>query len=1275
MGLPELAITDFKIYLGDMFLLDYFRGVYRLDITRGQHVVITGRYEGEFFTRMSVYSDDLDEQVLLALSNEHSVYEINMDRPTQPVLLYKYSLMQHSRVHNIMVDEKYLVVQASANATDDKNATTALNYTWIFTKGSRTYMNAYKIINHNSSDVFLDMNRYANELVTFDETGFKHYQINDVIIYFQQKDNTTINKTYDIEIIANSSDPIFGTPTNCTETTQVIMVEPNNMTIWPTKIALSDTYYTNYPGRLEIFLDRYVIGPNITYNVEETMIHKDLPTHWINQQNQSQVHFDKPPPSIGDINFFYTEVVPHYGNDTVIYYYQDIRNSTSVAFCTHLWEDVNLNCSVAATYSHTGRIDQFATAIFNFDQEWRYYYIWTLSTATKTVDSINTVYIIDFIKHQRLATIELPKGYEGYVGDIATSNGILFLLLPYMKTILAYRLDECIEATCKLSFSIDHTALKSQGVDFFSPTDIVTTRHHPEVLFIQCYGSVIILDVDNRNNLILLDELYSHAINRNDYKLAVNERFLVVVAAPDMIEEYSLDNIYTVRQVKFFKQLPLYNYVIPADFDLEFSDFGDLFYINTVDQDANKTTVLIFRTGYFAVSSLYDVINIPGLYSHKNLEIEVSGYFVDFVSIIASGAFYLYRQFEIPMMIMESDVIDFQFYLHFMNHETSQKLSLVTVNTTNYPTGFSPTPEFEKIRKGLKSGEGQLTWDTKNWFVGHILRYEYICTDCHDKIRLTSHIHNTGMLRIGGADYSETFFGGLALWEDLFRLNINGSIREVLLLPDAKRGERCIKTVSTPDDTLTVTGCRVNSGGTHVYITSTTGHRGFTWGPYQTSAFNIENLQIVNQLLVVTDVDMYPQFRLRTGGVYLYALNLDPISSNEMDEIDFIDSNDFQGTHGWDEDDVYIGNSHLMYDNYDNTYRLYVTELTHGLFVIDFQFKFGARDINIINTAYIDLNKLLNEHNFHMPNDAVFLAVTHTGFKYNPALEVENILVTTSGYHNFEFTLVYDDKGQLVGQLLHRVYYRYAYYNTHNYVRAANGYFAVAYVIPPVFEYMTDYSRQLIALYDTMDYEGEFEKGYSERYMLGAHPFNHTDQCAFGFNNTYDPRTNGTRIGLVIIDGVSDRMWEASISRNLTFEVDKGTPAQTVVMIPYSDFHSESFEILVEAEPHPGPEPEPGLAAWRIVLIVIGSLVAAGFIAYIIFLCYKKRKTQQQEANPLEEGLHDDEEGSSERVPALNESVAYSESVRNTIEPVRDTLTEPAVAAVASQPAVQEPAA
>ena len=112
----------------------------------------------------------------------------------------------------------------------------------------------------------------------------------------------------------------------------------------------------------------------------------------------------------------------------------------------------------------------------------------------------------------------------------------------------------------------------------------------------------------------------------------------------------------------------------------------------------------------------------------------------------------------------------------------------------------------------------------------------------------------------------------------------------------------------------------------------------------------------------------------------------------------------------------------------------------------------------------------MQANGFHMPNDAIFLAVTHTAFVYNPQYEMENILVTTTNFLSFEFSLIYDDNGHILSSVLHRVYYRYGYYTTYNYVKAASGYLAISYIIPPVVEYMSNFSRQVVALYDTRDY-------------------------------------------------------------------------------------------------------------------------------------------------------------------------------------------------------------
>lgn len=67
-----------------------------------------------------------------------------------------------------MINQDFVIVQSSANATNDTNPNFEIDYTWIFSKGARTYTNAYQIINHNSSHVFIDFNKADNRLYLVD---------------------------------------------------------------------------------------------------------------------------------------------------------------------------------------------------------------------------------------------------------------------------------------------------------------------------------------------------------------------------------------------------------------------------------------------------------------------------------------------------------------------------------------------------------------------------------------------------------------------------------------------------------------------------------------------------------------------------------------------------------------------------------------------------------------------------------------------------------------------------------------------------------------------------------------------------------------------------------------------------------------------------------------------------------------------------------------------------------------------------------------------------
>jgi hypothetical protein len=53
---------DFKVYLGDMYILDYHSGVISFDITPSQKIIIKGRYRTDSgYQAMAIYTNNLDK--------------------------------------------------------------------------------------------------------------------------------------------------------------------------------------------------------------------------------------------------------------------------------------------------------------------------------------------------------------------------------------------------------------------------------------------------------------------------------------------------------------------------------------------------------------------------------------------------------------------------------------------------------------------------------------------------------------------------------------------------------------------------------------------------------------------------------------------------------------------------------------------------------------------------------------------------------------------------------------------------------------------------------------------------------------------------------------------------------------------------------------------------------------------------------------------------------------------------------------------------------------
>lgn len=85
-------------------------------ITSSQIIKPQAFYVGQFFSRFDVYSDNMDDQLLVALANQHAIYEVNWDLSSDPKLLAKYSLVQNSSVRQVLVNREFVVVQAAGEA-------------------------------------------------------------------------------------------------------------------------------------------------------------------------------------------------------------------------------------------------------------------------------------------------------------------------------------------------------------------------------------------------------------------------------------------------------------------------------------------------------------------------------------------------------------------------------------------------------------------------------------------------------------------------------------------------------------------------------------------------------------------------------------------------------------------------------------------------------------------------------------------------------------------------------------------------------------------------------------------------------------------------------------------------------------------------------------------------------------------------------------------------------------------------------------------------------
>lgn len=77
------------------------------------------------------------------------------------------------------------------------------------------------------------------------------------------------------------------------------------------------------------------------------------------------------------------------------------------------------------------------------------------------------------------------------------------------------------------------------------------------------------------------------------------------------------------------------------------------------------------------------------------------------------------------------------------------------------------------------------------------------------------------------------------------------------------------------------------------------------------------------------------------------------------------------------------------------------------------------------------------------------------------------MIVTTRNFHIFQVNCNFDRTGTLLDHKIAKIFYRYSYYETSNYIKTFDGYFAIAQKLPISYYPFDWLSKQVLTVYDT----------------------------------------------------------------------------------------------------------------------------------------------------------------------------------------------------------------
>lgn len=250
LGVPRLWISEVIVYLDEIYILDQLKGVHRVYISGSEDILYQGCYEAKGFTRLAVFSPNLDNHIELALANTHAVHEVDWTDLEDPRLLNKYSLLPDSEVRQVFLNDRFVFVRSKA-----LNGDKVYNYTWTFTRGDRTFTRAFTVMSHSDANTFVDFNPEMSYLMVVAEESITNYAYDDPSFMLKlDRNEALLDKLRSFTLTATSQDPNDQQKISCSLQVNFTLLDENNRTMWAVGGAPPSKFSANYPGMVKIEL-------------------------------------------------------------------------------------------------------------------------------------------------------------------------------------------------------------------------------------------------------------------------------------------------------------------------------------------------------------------------------------------------------------------------------------------------------------------------------------------------------------------------------------------------------------------------------------------------------------------------------------------------------------------------------------------------------------------------------------------------------------------------------------------------------------------------------------------------------------------------------------------------------------------------------------------------------------------------------------------------------------------------------------------------------------